>query len=517
MDRVAGSPSVAVVGGGASGTLAAVHLLRRARALAMPLEVVLIDQYGRHALGQAYSTTDPHHLLNACVSKMSAIEGDPGHLLRWARRDGLDIDGPDYLPRQVYGRYLREVLSAAEQRPFRVVRRVTGTVSALTGTAGALTGTAGALTGTASALTGTAGAPTGTAGARTGDRGVRVQLSDGGRIEADAAVLALGNRPPAAWPHIVDAANPRYVADPWARDALARICDGAPVLVLGTGLTMVDVAVTVTRAHPKAVVYALSRHALLPRTHPHPAPPAVPVPIPDGPLGVAALLRAVRLAVRDNAGDWHGVVDGLRPQAQQLWARLTPEEQRRFLGGAARYWEVHRHRIPPVTAARIADLRATGRLRVLRGRMLRATGVPEGLCARVEVDGAVRELEVGWLVNATGPGSDIAGDPFLASLIAGGTVRPDRLRLGLDAGSGGAVLDAAGRSDGRVFTLGPMLRGSLYETTAIPEIRAQAAALAPRLIEAITVRPGRSHPEPGSPEHDEPPLTARPVRQARSA
>ncbi|MEV6862377.1 FAD/NAD(P)-binding protein [Streptosporangium subroseum] len=489
MDRVAGSPSVAVIGGGASGTLAAVHLLGRARALAMPLEVVLIDQHGRHALGQAYSTTDPHHLLNACAGKMSAIDGDPDHLLRWARRNGLDIDGPDYLPRQVYGRYLRDVLSAAEQRPVRVVRRVTATASALTTTAGAL----------------------------SGDRGVRVRLSEGGQIDADAVVLALGHRAPARWPHLADGAHGRYLADPWAQDALTRICDGTPVLVLGTGLTMVDVAVTVTRAHPEAVVYALSRHALLPRPHPHPVPPAVPVPIPDGPLGVAALLRAVRLVVKENAGDWHGVVDGLRPQAQRLWARLTPEDQRRFLGGAARYWEVHRHRIPPRTAARIADLRATDRLRVLRGQMLRATAAPEGVCARVEVDGAVRELEVGWLVNATGPGSDITADPFLASLIAGGTARPDRLRLGLDAGPGGAVLDARGRSGGQVFTLGPMLRGSLYETTAIPEIRAQAAALASHLIEAITIRPGRSHPEPGSSERDEPPLTARPVRRARSA
>ncbi|MDP9843702.1 FAD/NAD(P)-binding protein [Streptosporangium lutulentum] len=479
---MAGSPSVAVVGGGASGTLAAVHLLHRARALAMPLEVVMIDQYGRHALGQAYSTTDPHHLLNACVDKMSALDGDPGHLLRWAHDRGLDIAGSGYLPRQVYGRYLRDVLSAAEDRPLRVVRRVTGTASAL-----------------------------------TCDPGVRVRLSQGGHVDADAVVLALGNRTPTAWPHLADAASPRHIADPWAPNALDPICDGAPVLVLGTGLTMVDVAVTVTRAHPDTVVYAVSRHALLPRTHPYPPPSPVPVPIPDGPLGVADLLRAVRLAVKDNAGDWHGVVDGLRPQAQRLWARLTPDDQRRFLGVAARYWEVHRHRIPPATATRIADLRATGRLRVLRGQVLQATAVPDGLRAQVEADGAVRELDVGWLVNATGPGSDIARDPFLASLIAGGTARPDRLRLGLDAGLGGAVLDATGHSDGRVFTLGPMLRGSLYETTAIPEIRAQAAALASRLIEAVTVRPGRAHPESGSSERDEPPLTAPPVRQARSA
>ncbi|MGJ6966641.1 FAD/NAD(P)-binding protein [Streptosporangium sp. G11] len=447
---MSGSPSIAVVGGGASGTLTAVHLLREARARDMPLEVVLIDQYGRHALGQAYSTTDPHHLLNACANKMSGLDDDPGHFLRWALDAGLDVSASDYLPRQTYGRYLRDLLAAAEEWPVRVVRRVTGTASAL-----------------------------------TRDRGVRVHLSGGGQVDAEAAVLALGNRAQSARLPIVDAGSPGYVADPWAPDALARIRDGAPVLVLGTGLTMVDVAVTVTRAHPGTVVYAVSRHALLPRPHPRLVPPPVPTPFPDGPLGIGDLLRAVRLAVRDNGGDWHGVVDGLRPQAQRLWARLTPDDQRRFLGLAARYWEVHRHRIPPVTAARIADLRATGRLHVLRGRLVRAGAGPGGLRAQVSADGAVRELDVGWLVNATGPGADITRDPLLAGLVADGMVRPDRLRLGLDAAPGGAVLDAAGDPDDRIFTLGPLLRGSLYETTAIPEIRAQAAALAPRLAEAV--------------------------------
>ncbi|MFF3438686.1 FAD/NAD(P)-binding protein [Streptosporangium sp. NPDC002721] len=488
---MSGFSSVVVVGGGASGTLAAVHLLREARARAMPLEVVLIDQYGRHALGQAYSTTDPHHLLNACANKMSGLDDDPGHFLRWALDDGLDVSAADYLPRRTYGRYLRDLLAGAEEWPLRVVRKVTGTVTALT---------------------------------RGRGRGVRVHLSGGGRVDAEAAVLALGNRSQSARLPVVDAASPGYVADPWAPDALAGIRDGAPVLVLGTGLTMVDVAVTVTRAHPGTVVHAVSRHALLPRTHPRPVPPPVPTAIPDGPLGVGDLLRAVRLAVRDNGGDWYGVVDGLRPRAQELWTRLPADDQRRFLRLAARYWEVHRHRIPPVTAARIADLRATGRLRVLRGRLLRAAPGPAGLRVQVGTDsadsadstgglvgadgnggnggnggtdstgGAVRELDVGWLVNATGPGADITRDPLLAGLVADGVVRPDRLRLGLDAAPGGAVLDAEGAPDDRIFTLGPLLRGSLYETTAIPEIRAQAAALAPRLVRALA--PGTRLPLP---------------------
>ncbi|MDA0633663.1 hypothetical protein OUY22_09560, partial [Nonomuraea sp. MCN248] len=261
--------------------------------------------------------------------------------------------------------------------------------------------------------------------------------------------------------------------------------DGAPVLVLGTGLTMVDVALTVTRAHPGTVVYALSRRGLLPRAHP-PVPAApVPVTFPDGPLRVADLLRVVRQAVRANAGDWHGVMEGLRPRTQELWTRLAPGERRIFLDRVARYWEIHRHRVPPASATALAELLASGRLRLLRGRLAGALPAGAGLRVRAELDGTVRELDVGWLVNATGPGADVTSDPFLAGLVSAGAARRDALGLGLDAGPDGAVRDATGRPGERVFAVGPLLRGRLYETTAVPEIRAQAAALAPRLLEAV--------------------------------
>ncbi|SDL28622.1 FAD/NAD(P)-binding protein [Nonomuraea jiangxiensis] len=438
------TPSVAIIGGGASGTLVAIHLLRLART---PIDVTLIDRHGRHALGQAYATTDPRHLLNTRADRMSALEDDPGHFVRWARATGLAVDGSDYLPRALYGRYLRETLAAAEDPPSRSVHRVTGTVVGL-------------------------------------DRDdTVVRLADGRRVEADAVVLALGNRAPAPVPGLVT--HPRHVADPWAAGALAGIRDGAPVLVLGTGLTMVDVALTLTRAHPDTVVHAMSRHALLPRTHP--ARPATPVevPVPEGPLRVADLLRATRRALRANGADWHDVVDGLRPHAQAFWTRLPTAERRLFLRRVARYWEIHRHRIPPASAAAVAGLRASGRLRLLRGSLLSAAPAADRLRVRADVDGAVTEFDVGWLVNATGPAPDVTADPFLAGLVAAGTVRPDSLRFGLDTDGQGALLDATGQPSDRMFTLGPLLRGSLYETTAVPEIRAQAAALAPLLLRAV--------------------------------
>ena len=123
--------------------------------------------------------------------------------------------------------------------------------------------------------------------------------------------------------------------------------------------------------------------------------------------------------------------------------------------------------------------------------------MPGGLRVRCEHEaGASTEHEAGWLVNATGPDADITrtGDPLLRDLFGRGLARPDPLRLGLDATPGGAVLDAAGRPSGTLFTLGPPLRGLWYETTAIPEIRTQAAALALRLTAATRCPPARAPP-----------------------
>ncbi|MDF5758001.1 FAD/NAD(P)-binding protein [Spongiactinospora sp. TRM90649] len=441
--------SVVIVGGGASGALTAIHLLRLARASRTSVTVTLLDEHGRHGLGQAYSTSDPHHLLNTRADRMSALDGEPRHLLDWARGEGLDIGPAGFLARGLYGRYLRDTLAAAQEPPVRVLRRVTAKAVGL-----------------------------------DGEHAVR--LADGRSVEADAVVLALGNRSPAPMPGV--GAHPRYVADPWAADALDRIGDGAPVLVLGTGLTMVDVALTVTRAHPGTVVHALSRRALLPRRHlAEPAAP-VAVAVPGGPVRVADLLAVARRAVRRGGGDWQGVVEGLRPQARALWQAMDLDERRVFLRRVARYWEIHRHRVPPASADAIAELRATGRLRLLRGGLIEAAPAGDGLRIRADLDGAATDLNVGWLVNATGPGADVTADPFLARLIGAGTARPDPFRLGLDASPDGAVLDAAGRPGERLFALGPLLRGTLYETTAVPEIRAQAAALAPHLLRAATSR-----------------------------
>ncbi len=353
---------VAVIGGGASGTLATAYLLRAAAAAQLPLRVDLIDRYGRHGLGQAYATANPAHRLNSHVDRTSGFAHDPGHLARWAAANGIRHDG--FLPRAVFGRYLRDLLADAE--------RMAGPTATVTRSAADVVGLS------------VAGGP----------RPLRLQLTAGGRLEADAVVLATGNRSPA--PPCPVPATPRYVNDPWAPGALDGVADGSQVTVLGTGLTMLDVVMSLTDAHPRTVVRAISRHALLPREHRCPPGGAAAPPLlqaPDGrPVGLSVLIRLVRTAAADAPEGWQAVVDALRPHIPALWQQLSLPDKRLFLRHVARYWEVHRHRMPPATARRIEQLRAAGRLSVQSGRVTAVRAVPAGLCVRIEQAGQVTEV-----------------------------------------------------------------------------------------------------------------------------
>ena len=458
-------PVVAVIGAGASGTLATVHLLREAAAKRLPLCVALIDRHGRHGRGQAYSTTHPQHLLNAPADAMSAFGGDPGHLVRWAAQNQIRYDG--FLPRSAYGDYLCEVLADAERRAAPWARVSQGTSRV--------------------------------AGIRQdcGRRALRLDLAADGRIDADVVILATGS--PAVAAALPVPAGPRFVADPWEPAALDRVADGSQVVIVGTGPTMIDVAIALTSAHPDTTVVAVSRHGLLPHVHtwPRHTPSVVSEPVVSSraaPLRLAWLIRHVRAIADSQAGDWQDVIDALRPQIPSLWRQLPEPDKRLFLRHVARYWEVHRHLMPPATAEQVRRLRASGRLVVLRGRIVSAAEIAEGIRVGIDLEDSQAELNAGWLVNCSGPGSDIAGtgDPLLRHLFETGLARPDSLRLGLDADWRGAIRGAASTATGNLYSLGPLLRGLRYETTAIPEIRDQAASLAAQLVARIARASPRS-------------------------
>lgn len=441
---------VAIVGGGASGALTAIALTRLAGRSDREIRVQLFDPTGRPGRGLAYGTTDLRHLLNVRAGRMSAFPDEPDDFVRWADSAGIDVHHNAFLPRRYYGDYLAALVDDAVRTGALEVRR--GWVRAV----------------------------------RRSEHGFDLQTTDGA-ARADAVVLAYGNLPPATPGSTATRCD---LVDAWEADALERLPEDGPLLLVGTGLTAVDAVLTVLGDHPHRRAIAVSRHGLLPRSH-RSGPEAVwPTAIPpaDEPLTVARLRTLLRreVAAAARAGvDWRGVMNGLRPVTQSLWIRLSEDERPIFLATAVREWEVHRHRTAPAVTATLERLMTEGRLTIRGAALVGATRDPSGYRALLEApDGSRDELRVAAILNCTGPRADVTGsdDLLLASMLADGLIRPDPLHLGLDTDDRGALVDVDGDSDPRLLTVGPPRRGGLWECNAVPEMRDLAAQAARHLL-----------------------------------
>ncbi|WP_257452871.1 FAD/NAD(P)-binding protein [Archangium lipolyticum] len=444
---------VVVVGGGASGTLLAAQLLRGARA---PFRVALLERTGRMGPGLAYSTESPSHLLNVPTGRMSAFPDDPEHFLRWMRRVEPGTGPGDFAQRRRYGQYLEDVLHEARRdaAPGVELEFLSGEVVSI---------------------------------AQEGDS-VRVALEGGPVLEARMAVLAVGNSLPADL-SVEDGGlytSPRYIRSPWLEGALERVGPQDTVMLVGTGLTMVDTVLSLVERGHQGRIHALSRHGLLPHVH-RPASVRALAEFQEPP-SIRAMLRTLRQEVRLAREDegWRGVMDALRPHIVSLWRNLPEPEQRRFLRHLRSFWEVHRHRMAPAVGEVLERLQRTGVLSIHAARVRSFRPVDPGVEVRFRRRGLAHEdtLLVQRVINCTGPDGTIArAHPLLRGLFAAGHARADALGLGLATDPGGALLDAEGEPSPVLFTLGPLRRGELWETTAIPEIRVQAHALARRLLE----------------------------------
>jgi uncharacterized NAD(P)/FAD-binding protein YdhS len=470
-----GTARILIVGGGCSGTLTAIQLLRTAPG---PLEVVLIDRKPAWGEGVAYGTRWPGHLLNVAAGRMSALPDDPGHFVRWLLAQpsmrGLSPASAElrecFVPRTLYASYLRGLLEAsADSAPpgVRLTRR-TGCVTTLR------------------------------------EKGERVELGlqstdQSGHpvgaeavIVGDSAVLAWGHlppRPPAlgsgAYP-----STPCWVSDPWAPGVLDQVPIHGPLLLIGSGLTMVDVVLRLRERGCSGPFHVLSRHGLLPSSHRGGSRGSASLFVPDS-GSLRALTRSVRRRISEGTArgeDWREVLDSLRSRTPGLWQGLSIPERRRFLRHLRSYWEWARHRVAPQIGSALETLVRDGHLIAHSGRLSELHQAPHDLRAVWrERSGRAETLRVNAVILCSGPEEDMrkAGEPLIAQLLDEGVIQPHPAGPGLATSTGGALVGATGRPSDRIFTLGPLRRGDLWETTAVPEIRVQAAALATTLLDSL--------------------------------
>lgn len=423
---------IAVIGAGASGVLAAVHLHHTSP----HLRIALLDSGARAARGLAYGTPYGAHLLNVPAGKMSAFVDQPEHFCEWLKTRMPEATPKTFAPRTIYGEYLTDVLAQA-----RDIERVAGTAVGLT---------------------------------REGDLW-RVHLHDERTIDTRAIILALGNLPPAN-PLRFEEPPRNYLSDPWAPGAAQGLEADAPIAIIGTGLTMIDLVLALRHEGHCGIVHAISRRGLMPRAHaPH---ETRALDVPSG--SPRELFRFVRRQAEQ--GDWRGAIDALRPHTQRIWREWTLPQRRAFLRHARVLWDVHRHRAAPEVAQQIDAMLAEGTLVLHRGRVQSIEG---NEVVWLAPDGSTQRLEVARVINCTGPASDYAklDHPLVAQMRRAGWLVPDPLRLGIETDVEGRLLDTNGAPVPGLFTIGPLRRPALWESTAIPEIRAQAAALAATVSE----------------------------------
>ena len=452
---------VLIVGGGLSGTMLAVQLLR----LPGKRQILVIEPRQELGRGEAYSAVEVGHTLNGNAARMSVDPDNADDLTQWLTAYIADGGWPEsdqqhvpiselFPPRGIFGLYAQQRLAEAKALSASTVEHVRAEVVDL----------------------------------EVDEHSTLLTLSDGQQLRGTFAVLATGMFPAARTPQTESSGLNAAAVDPWDVQAMTQLDPQATVLIIGSGLTMVDAVVSLEQAGHRGPIEIFSRHGLLP--HVRRQPPAwVDFLGEDHSLrSPRQLLREVRRQCKlalEQGIDWQAPLDTVRANIGRLWSQASEAEKRQFVRHIRPWWESHHHRSPPLSAELVARLHGEGRLRIraasYKGLVPSQVDVtirlrPRGEQEVVQVSGAA-------LINSSGIEYDWrrVARPLPRQLLKRGLIQPGPLALGIAADVSGAVLDANGQVSQRLFAMGPPLRGMWWESTAVTDVAIQAKALAARL------------------------------------
>jgi len=456
---------ILIIGGGLSGTMLAVQLLR----LPGQRRILIIEPRAELGRGEAYSAVELGHTLNGNAARMSVDPDNPDDLTQWLTAHIAAGGWPEsaeqnvpvselFPPRGLFGVYVQQRLAEA-----RVVGAQHGsTVEHVRAEVVDL---------------------------QTDADSVQLTLNDGQHLNGACAVLATGMFPAARTPQKDSSGLNAAALDPWDVAAMRQLDPQSTVLIIGSGLTMVDAVVSLEQAGHRGPIDVFSRHGLLP--HVRRQPPAWVDFLAQDP-GIRTprqLLHELRRHCRDAIAqgiDWQAPLDTVRANIGRLWSQATDVQRRQFVRHVRPWWESHHHRSPPLSAALVERLHNEGRLRIQAASFKGLEpSTQNGVSIRIRPRGEseTRVVHGAALINSSGIEYDWrrVARPLPQQLLARGLVRPGPLALGITAAVDGAVLNAEGQVASRLFAMGPPLRGMWWESTAVTDVALQAKALAARL------------------------------------
>lgn len=457
---------IAIVGMGFCGLMTAIHLIRNADS---KIKLHLINHEYPFAKGIAYSTQLTNHLLNVPAGNMSAFSSSPHHFLDWIFQKepfcsiDKDILAKMYLPRKEYGNYLLEIWSD-------VLKNKNPLVS---------------LNSIASKAT----------DIETTGKKYRVHIESSKWVEADDVVLATGNDTPGN-PKIRNDfffESKNYFQSPWNLNAAKKINPSENILIIGNGLTMVDTVLELIENGCRGKIYSVSPNGfnILPHRHNGMVYTKLVSELKK-PYEINSLFRLFRkhvAFVRQFGLSAEPVIDSVREFSQQIWLELSTIDKKRFLVHLRHLWGVARHRLPAHIYDLIQELKTENKLIILKGKLIDITeSRHEIIVSFFNMKKNIEEsLTVSRVINCTGPLPDISKsqNTLLKNLVMKGIIQPDVLRLGIETNLQGAIVSTDNSVSTTIFTLGNNLRGLLWETTAVPELRVQAENLALLLLKKI--------------------------------
>jgi len=452
---------VLIIGGGLSGTMLAVQLLR----LPGRRQILVIEPRAELGRGEAYSAVELGHTLNGNAARMSVDPDNPDDLTQWLTEHIAAGGWPEsaeqavpiselFPPRGLFGVYAQQRLAEAKARSASTVEHVRAEVIDV----------------------------------QVDADSTLLTLDNGQRLRGNFAVLATGMFPAARTPQTHSSGVNAAAVDPWDVATMRRLDPRSTVLIIGSGLTMVDAVVSLEQAGHRGPIEIFSRHGLLP--HVRRQPPAW-----DDFLAADPALRSPRQLLRElrrqcsiaqaQGIDWQAPLDTVRAHIGRLWSQASEREKRQFVRHVRPWWESHHHRSPPLSAQLVARLHEEGRLRIraasFKGLVPAQSGVT--IAVRQRGEQTLTQVTGAALINSSGIEYDWrrVARPLPQQLLKRGLIQPGPLALGIAADVSGAVLDAQGQVSARLFAMGPPLRGMWWESTAVTDVALQAKALASKL------------------------------------
>lgn len=430
--------AIAIVGAGLSGTLTAIHLLSHATS---PLTIHLIDQTARFGPGLAYNPPSDAFKLNVRAKAMGAIPSDPEGFLRWLQKRRPSTKPDEFVPRALYGEYLRELLIQSESLArTHTLNRISNEVVDVQ---------------------------------KESSRSLSVTLKDGANIHVDACVLALGNIPRVTLRGASGLATLRPPFQPASYTDIAHLRE---IFILGSSLTAVDVILECERRGFTGKYTVLSRHGRFPLPHEESSTSATLLPSEWYTYASTSKLLELIRAESKRLHSSQPVFEAMRPHIQEMWRHLPLTEKRRFLRHLQPIWEIHRHRIPVEHHNTLSALKDTNRLAILAGSFASAEPDGGGILIQFSPRGGPstrRNFDAGFL--CVGPEGDLSkvASPLVQNLLHHGSITAGPLKLG--------VMELAPP----FWMIGPLQRESLWEITAARELREEAARVADEILSLL--------------------------------